>query len=147
MKYFLDLEETVIDSWQSGRLVNVNKLKTLNMSEVTIFSFAVWNAQDIAHFDKQLRSMIELAVNVKVVKCPTVQDMMEADTKFTGVHWHGDVTEFITLRGKFNAFVHWSNLMHPTDDCMLVDDIVPNVDIVNRDTGRKLAFLNVNSIT
>lgn len=147
MKFFLDLEETVIDCWQSGCLVNVNKLKNLNMPEVTIFSFAVWDEIDQKKFATDFKPMIELALNTKVVLCPTVQDMMLADTKLTGVRWNGDVTEFITLRGKFNAFVSWCNLFHPSADCMLVDDIVPNVDIVNRDSGRKISFLNVNSIT
>lgn len=149
-KIFLDLEETVIDSWQSGLLVNSHKVRDFladqQVSNVTIFSFAVWNDEDQKTFAKEHQRSLQKALDTHVAECPTVQDFMQADTRLTGVHWHGDVTEFITLRGKMGAFVNWCKLHHPNHNCVLVDDVVDNVDIVNRDTGTTIRFINVGSL-
>ena len=51
MNLYLDLEQTVIDSWDSGLLINSTTVKDwlerLAVKEVSVFSFAVWNEQEI----------------------------------------------------------------------------------------------------
>lgn len=150
-KIFLDLEETVIDSWQSGMLIRSSQvrdfLKEQNATNVTIFSFAVWDSNDQQVFDKQHRRALQKSLDTGIVLVPTVQDFMAADTKLTGVNWHGDVTEFICLRGKVGAFINWCKLHHPTTNCLLVDDIVPNMDIIDHDTNTTIKFINVNKLS
>ena len=149
-KLFLDLEETVVDSWQSQRLVNIGAVKSFlqnnSFDEVDVFSFAVWNNDDVAVFNRDLKPVLNRALNVNLKDCPSVPDVMKADTKLTGVQWHNDVTEFIQVRGKFTAFLNWCKLNHPNDNCVLLDDMVPNVTVVDRDTGTVIQFVNVNKI-
>jgi hypothetical protein len=150
-KIFLDLEETVIDSWDSGMLVNSAQVRDFldhfSAKTARVFSFAVWDRADQDTFDRLHRRPLEKALDVHFDLCPTVQDFMQTDTALTGVHWHGDVTEFITLRGKVGAFTNWCRFHHPDSDCLLVDDIVPNMDIMNHDTHSVIRFVNVSKLT
>lgn len=149
-KIFLDLEETVIDSWDSGLLVNSGQvrdfLKQQDVTNVTIFSFAVWDTNDQKTFDKQHRRILQRALDTGIVLVPTVQDFMHSDTELTGVEWHGDVTEFICLRGKVGAFINWCKLHHSNENCLLVDDVVPNMDVIDRDSGIIIRFVNVRTL-
>ena len=149
-KIFLDLEETVIDSWDSGLLVNSSQvrdfIKSQQASNVTIFSFAVWDANDQKTFDKQHRRVLQRALDTGIALVPTVQDFMLSDTKLTGVDWQGDVTEFICLRGKVGAFINWCKLHHSGENCLLVDDVVPNMDVIDRDSGVIIRLVNVNTL-
>jgi hypothetical protein len=56
---FLDLEDTVIESWHSPYYTNLQKvrkwLKDNAVTEVGIFSFAIHNDADKAVFDQQMR--------------------------------------------------------------------------------------------
>lgn len=148
-KVFLDLEETVINNWDEGLLVNTTRvrdfLKQQNASEFTVFSFAVWNDRDKADFDRVHRRTLERALDCRVAACPSVEDFMLADTAFTGVRF-SDLTDFISVRGKPGAFHNWCRLNHPTENCLLVDDVVPNLDLVNRDTGVTVRLVNVTEL-
>lgn len=50
MRVFIDLEETIIESWDNPILMDVSKLKnilsTLEISSVDVFSATVWNDAD-----------------------------------------------------------------------------------------------------
>jgi hypothetical protein len=147
---FLDLEETVIDSWDSGLLVNSAQVRDWlaqhEIKGVDIFSFAVWNQQDQLKFDREFAPILRKALDVGIRNCITVQSMMEKDSTLTGINWQGDITEFICLRGKVGAFTNWCRLHHAADVCVLIDDIVPNMDIINHDTGGVIKFINVRTL-
>jgi hypothetical protein len=149
-RVFLDLEETVIDSWDSGLLTNVSRiqsfLKEQDASSVTIFSFAVWNAGDQKTFEARLRAPLETALGCRIDSCPSVADFMAVDASVTGVHWGNDLCEFVSMRGKFGSFMSWCRQHHPTENCVLVDDVVQNIDVVNRDTSTVIRFLNVGAL-
>lgn len=150
MNVFLDLEETVIDSWDSGLLCNSSQVREWlaqhNVKQVDIFSFAVWNEQDQDKFWREMARPLNKALDVGMGNCITVQDMMQQDRALTGIDWAGDVTEFICLRGKVGAFTNWCRLLHAGNDCVLIDDIVPNMDIINHDTGGSIKFINVRAL-
>lgn len=142
---FLDLEETVINNWDDGFLVNSTKLRNFlkcqRVSEVGIFSFAVWNKDDFDRFDRVHRRVIERALDCAVKSCPTVDEMMSADKEMTRVHFD-NLSEFMGIRGKVGAFTNWCR-RHNLQKTMLVDDTVPNIDIIDRDTMSVIRFVNV----
>lgn len=150
MNVFLDLEETIIHSWSDPRLMNAQKIRDFlhknDANQVTIFSFAVWDDKDQDRFADDILPMIETALDVKVVLCPTVQDMMLADTKLTGVHWHGDVSEFIPIRGKHGAFHNWCMLNCVGKSSVLIDDVVKNTFFIDHDSNTVVTTLNVNKL-
>jgi hypothetical protein len=146
---FLDLEDTVLDDWESGLLVNTEKVKTflhsLSVTEFTVFSFAVWDESDVEVFNQRHKSLLETSLQVKVKSCPTLKDFMSADVKHTGVRFV-QLHEFISVRGKVDAFRTWCDVHYPDQNCVLVDDTVPNLDLLNRDSGRVLRYVNVHTL-
>mgnify|MGYP003344826664 FL=1 len=55
------------------------------------------------------------------------------------------LTDFVSIRGKVGAFTNWARF-HGLAHALLVDDVVPNVDILDRDTGDVIRFVNVDSL-
>ena len=145
---FLDLEQTVITSWDEGLLLNATKVREFlaeqNVTNFTVFSFAVWDDKDKVNFERLHRRGLERALDCKVAACPSVEDFMQADTELTGVHFDS-LTDFISIRGKVGAFTNWVRFKG-LGNSVLVDDVVPNIDIVNRDSGAVTRFVNVDSL-
>ena len=148
LQVFLDLEETVINNWNEGLLCNATRVREFLAAQeaksFTVFSFAVWDQQDQDDFDRLHRRGLERALDCKVAACPSVDDFMRVDTELTGVHFDS-LTDFISIRGKVGAFTNWCRF-HGLTRAVLVDDVVPNVDIVNRDNGDLIRFINVDSL-
>jgi len=144
-KIFLDLEETVITSWAEGLLCNSSRVRDFlaenDAKSFTVFSFAVWNDKDKQDFEKLHRRGLERALDCRVAACPSVEDFMRADTALTGVHFDS-LTDFISIRGKVGSFTNWVRF-NGISHAILVDDVVPNVDIVTRDSGDVIRFINV----
>lgn len=72
MLVFLDLEETLVDDWNSQLLLTANVrvvrsfLSTLPPStKVGLMSWAVWDERDKALFNKDLRPFLEAELNVQ----------------------------------------------------------------------------------
>ena len=142
---FLDLEQTVLNNWDEGLLINATRVREFlaaqGATQFTVFSFAVWNEKDQQDFERLHRSGLERALDCTVDACPSVEDFMAADTQLTGLHFDS-LTDFISIRGKVGAFTNWvrfQGICH----AVLLDDVVPNVDIVSRDTGDVIRFVNV----
>lgn len=70
MRVFLDLEETVMDDWNSGlflprKLDAVRKFLTdNNVTTVGLMSWAVWDERDKARFNAEFREDLERNLNV-----------------------------------------------------------------------------------
>jgi hypothetical protein len=150
MKVFLDLEDTVIDNWHSGTPVNIPEvkffLKLSDVSEVSLFSFAVWDEGDRFDFQKRLQPMLERELDVRFTQLLTCHDMMRSDKFFTQIHFE-DLREFIAMRGKNDAFVNWCLANEQGEHSVLVDDIVPNRVMVDFDSKTKIETINVTNIT
>ena len=158
-KLFLDLEETVINNWDEALLVKTDKLKTLlwtnpdiDRHDVTIFSFAIYNQKDKDLFERTMKPMLERTFGIVVTAWPSVAEMAEADQRLTGVRWLDadtmgglDICEFITLRGKAQAFEHWVWLHgEPGGRYLLLDDVVPSRTIYDRRKDIQIDLINVD---
>lgn len=146
MLYFFDLEETLIESWTNRTLVNFRYIQSFikdhNVKDVHLFSFAVWNDEDKDYFNKRIKQELEDIYNIKFVSVPSVLDMIEVDTEYTGIRYDS-MTDFILIAGKVGAFKSWVYSKHPNQSAILLDDIVPNLDILNRDTNVLLRYIKV----
>ena len=146
---YIDLEQTIISNWDDGFLINTEKvrdfLKSHNAEGFHVFSFAVWNDADRFVFNTRFKSVLENALESKVLTCNTCEDFMRDDTEFTSLRFDS-LTDYISIRGKVGAFMNWTASNHAGTTNFLVDDVVPNAVWENQDTRTKCVFVNVNSL-
>ena len=149
---WLDLEQTIIASWDDVFLINVTTirdfLKSRNITEVGIFSFAIYNEADKEEFRKNVKPIIELALGVTVTTYPSVQDMIRVEKQFTGVRFDQpyEVTEYIHLRGKKDAFINYIQGICEFETAILIDDVVPDLTLSHRFKGWAIELWNVDSL-
>lgn len=130
VKLFLDLEDTVITTWEEGLLVHTREvrdwIKGLGVTEARIFSFAIWNAKDSNVFvDNGMKHMLEDALEVQLLEWLSVEEMMELSKAHTGLRWV-DRMDFMQLRGKHGAFFDVCKGRERDCKCILLDDAVPH---------------------
>ena len=150
--FFLDLEQTIIASWDDPVLINVDKisafLKQNRADEVRIFSFAIYDDKDKRKFDDTIKHDIQRALDLPVLTWPSVQDMMRADFEHTGVRFEPghEMTEFIQLRGKAQGFFNYVCHHYNFDRAVLIDDVVPDLSFTHRKKGWTVELFNVDSL-
>jgi|GEM_PF-3636301 len=145
-KVFLDLEETVITSFDEGLLCNLDLVKRFltkhNTSKVSIFSFAIWNSKDREEFHRGIRRNIERGLGVEVISVPTVEEIAASIKR--GNKTHFSIHDIISIWGKHRAFFDWCKF-EEVDDCILLDDVVPNLILHDIDKGQRLQTINIKA--
>lgn len=129
-KVFLDLEDTVIDAWESAMPINTREVRHWLLDhavlEARIFSFAIWHAKDVDTFVKSgMKAMLERELGVRLVEWLSVEEMAAMSTKHTGIFWE-DRRDFMQLRGKHGAFFDVCKGREQDCKCILLDDAVPH---------------------
>lgn len=148
---FVDLEGTVIEDWDSGRLMidHIQAIQHLltsrQVAEIHIFSFAIHNSTDQERFALEIQPHLESRLGVRIVGVPTIVEMMEVDRQWRQCRLD-DLTEFILIRGKQGAFESWAAMKHPGGSTTLIDDVVRNVDIMNLDTRTEISCRNIHGV-
>ena len=145
VKHFWDLEDTCMTTWGDGCLINVSKLQDWveknNVTEITIFSFAIWNDADVERFNHEFKSKLERAFNVKVVdvvKAETVHEVVchAMRAAFT-------LSEFLSLWGKKRSFMEYCAITLKDCTAVLLDDCVPNMTVHMHDLNLVVEYVNV----
>ena len=96
-KIFLDLEGTVIDTWDDRNLCNIERVKAFlgDTEEVHIFSAAIWDDKDKRTFAEEIKPALEQALDVSIMTWPSMEDVWRKTT------WKGtrfeEVQEMIAL--------------------------------------------------
>ena len=150
--FFLDLEQTIIRAWDQPDLINLDKIRkflTANKAdEVRIFSFAIWDDKDKNKFSTEMKPRIEEALDLPVQSWPSCQDMMRADFQHTGVRFEKghEISEFIQLRGKKDAFIHFVCNEYRFNRAVLIDDVVPDLTLSHRTQGWAIELWNVDNL-
>jgi len=145
VKVFWDLEETCLTSWEEGLLCNVSKLREWvadnHVTEVTVFSAAVYDERDKEVFNRDFKQMLESAFGVTVVDCLTYDDVRKVVCKEHRMQL--DLHEFISLWGKQRGFHDYC--MTTMTDCtaVLVDDCVGNMTTVFHDKNLTVELVRV----
>ena len=149
---WLDLEQTIIASWDDVFLINVGSIKEFlkdrGITEVGIFSFAIYNEADKEEFQKNVKPIIERALGVTVILWPSVRDMIRIDKQYTGDHFdsENEVHDYIQFRGKKDGFINYINATCNFDTAILIDDVVPDLTLSHRFDGWSIELWNVDSL-
>lgn len=139
---FLDLEDTVctpiLNGWQHSSLININIHKIRKViaefqpHHLHIFSFAIYDAQDVAQFDLHMRPQLEQALGLPVTsvgvlltdirqRCCESLSLAPSQVSFS------DMVEFWGKQLSFRLFVRSLFSDAPPHTCnqvMLIDDAV-----------------------
>lgn len=147
---FFDLEETLINEWGEFFIVNEKKvskfIKTLpNNTEFGLFSFAVYNQKDLDLFNKEHKDFIQNVFGFKFDDnlLFTVEDIISNIKKIKKT-LKFDFKDFFDFFDKESSFSLMSKL-NEFKNChlILVDDLVNNIELFNKDLNVKVTFINV----
>lgn len=139
----LDLEDTIITSWGDGvnaGLLNVGKIgryiKIFQPDEIKVFSYAVWDDNDVGEFERVFKSRIERALDCKIVMDDffTVKRLEEEAKRRMGYIFESR-HEAMIFFGKDYGFQWWVSKIIGEGHHTLIDDVVESKRITfkNRD--------------
>lgn len=128
----------VLNGWFNVQFMNIDKVRTVikefQPDVVHIFSFAIWDQQQLNGFNTLLRERLEKALGVKFSVVPTVDDdILPKCCKVVGIQ--RDTVSFLEMSdfwGKHEAFRLFMRSTFATmqpdiaADVMLLDDSVIN---------------------
>ena len=147
---WLDLEETIINNWNDGLFTYHTHqlkqwLKKQDVTSVNIFSFAIYDVKDKAHFlSSGMKTSIEQALGVIIDEVPSVADIQAQVYKYESVKYDS-LYEFIQLNGKQWGFIKFCQLS-PDQHNILIDDAVLTCTFINDKTQQKTQLINVFDI-
>jgi hypothetical protein len=147
---FLDLEQTVIDTWDSQCLINIERVSgvlkdhfAIGKTVMHIFSFAIWNDEDERNFrsDLEVRLMEALGLHTRFIVHSV--DQIGSDLfRSTKVCWERN--ELITCLGKQGAFTDFCRAKFDRNvHCILLDDMVINSVTVDTDFSRIIQTVRI----
>jgi hypothetical protein len=150
MKVFLDLEQTVINSWHDHTLINGRKikfaLKHLGVSSVSIFSFAIDDDKDMQKFNDELKGIIEQYLDV------TIDDVVTSEDVFKMYHQKGvkfdHLYEMKQMFGKSKSFIDWCTSRNENmgQHFILIDDACGSIFFCQKNLDITVEILDVNRL-
>lgn len=148
LKVFLDLEDTIISNWFSPELKNFHAVKTFlkehQITNVWIFSFAIWDARDADIFDRKMKSWLEREYEIEIDGVVTVDEMEKTILWKQGMEF--TTSEFLSVWGKQRAFHDYITLTQPEGEFLLIDDMVQSSTTTILKSKQTIDFLNVLEI-
>lgn len=146
---FLDLENTVIDTWYDQNIVS-DKVKIKEwierhfFDEVVVFSFAIWNDDDKIefkiHIKNRLESVFEIKFNEEVFSIEDIQRFTQNQMKC--LVDRDDIFAF----GKHQGFINTVMQRFKGNICVLLDDMVSNTRFTDFDSNTVMVTKNVKTI-
>jgi hypothetical protein len=149
-KVFLDLEETIINSWNDKLFLHhVDKIRKWldknEIKEIHIWSFAIWDESDKQHFvTSRLMEDIETALGRPIISYYSVEEMQTKVEYYEGMIYDCR-TEFMQINGKRWSFIKYCLGSHKDCECILIDDAVPNQTLIDHDKNLTIQLINVLS--
>jgi hypothetical protein len=140
MKVFIDLESTVIDTWDSMNLygAGIRQIKNFldfsvdEIDELFIFSYAVYDIDDQIFFKKHIKPLLEEVFKVKVNMPLTIKEYMVIANGCLGLKMsQEDFFDFMKKDIFFPIFIQWYAKDKPWDKYVLFDDMVINMKVSN----------------
>lgn len=147
---FLDLEGTIIDTWDNHEMGNIQKvrqwLKNENVKAAGIFSFAVDNEKDKADFKNAfVFKALEEALGVMFTRIVTVEEVRHAIMMKNRVKLE-DLWEVKQLWGKERGFIDFC-FQHFNDcECVLLDDLVNDMTVTFTRKNLTVRTVNVDDL-
>lgn len=161
---FLDLEDTVItpvvDGWFNTHLINTHKVRSFieefKPDAVHLFSFAIWNQEELKRFNLGTRERLEHSLRIKLSGIPTVDDeIIPVCCKVAGIDpgsiTFSDMSDFWGKQGAFRLNMQHmfkSTHTHPDTqiEVVLLDDAVFNEEFYWPDLRVRGRVLNIDQL-
>lgn len=145
---FFDLEETLIDEWNSFSLINIPKIQKLlktfpSKTTFGLFSYAVHNQRDMDKFLSE-KEFIENNFGFLFDKdfLYTVEELNGIFSKLSKTK--STISDFFDFYKKENAFLLFSKLeIFHNSHIILVDDMVRDCEMFFPKTNTKVTLINV----
>ena len=150
MILFLDLEGTVIDTFENMNLGNISEvrsfIKSHNPESIFIYSFAIWDKKDVSLVKNlvipRLEDVLNCTISKKVI---TVSNMRQVLAENEGLILDHDF-EFINILGKYYSFLRLAPLLFPNKDVTLIDDMVPDSTTHNKTLNIRLETIIIDTL-
>ena len=151
LSIWIDLEETLINNWddkyflQSTRAIRKWLSEVQGLTEINIWSFAIWDNTDIQHFEKSgLKKDIEEVLRFPIAQYPSVDEIQKMVYSYDKYKYNSR-NEFMQLNGKMWPFMKFA-LQYKNTRFVLIDDAVPNMTVNEEDNNASIQFINVTSL-
>ena len=139
---WLDLEETIIPSWNDylsyGETKNISVVKNWllarDIRQVNIFSAAIYTEKDKTIFVEKMKNDLEQLLKVHIHQYPSIEDLMVFSRTFDFFHYE-NVREYIQLNGKFISFLKYCMVNGKNQHNILIDDSVRDWQMIG-DNGK-----------
>jgi hypothetical protein len=140
MVVFIDLESTVIDTWDNGNLYHKGirqikeHLSDYDIKEVFVFSYAIYDDIDKKEFVNEFKPRLENVLNVKVNAPWSIEDFRKiAAHKLKCRMTQEDFFDFMKKDIMFPIFVEHIHKSFDDVDYVLFDDMVENTMTMMKD--------------
>jgi hypothetical protein len=118
---YLDLEDTVIESWYERRLIYPRGLskaaRAIGASHLGIFSYAIAHPHEVEDYQRNIDPLIASLCGQGASRVVSLEEMMETALKMRGVRFQD-----------------------------MIDDVVEDMSVVQREQGNEIAFVNVRHL-
>lgn len=149
---FLDLEETLIDDWFNGLLLpeKCRKIRqfiqAISYSEIGIFSYAIYNDEDLKKFQGTLKGPLETILEKKITQeVLTIEKIMNIVCKNCNIHSAKfTITDFFYFFNKQGGFLEFAKTFKDTN-LWLIDDAVDNIKVNFQDINVNVNIINIDS--
>jgi hypothetical protein len=127
---FLDLEKTIIYSWYDPVIINEDRItriiRSIKPDKIGIYSFAIYNNDDLELFYKTIQPEIETTFHIKIESdlTYTVEEMVETILQRNDT----DIRKFIQEYGKQKSFSEFIKRKYKEGHFVLLDDLVDNTE-------------------
>jgi hypothetical protein len=143
---FLDLEGTIIDTWNSPSIINHQLKKLLENKTWHIFSFALLDEKDQNFFNNTLKNEIEKTFNCQVVADILINEITIAVALLQHIFLR-DIAEVIDYRntlGKSIMLLKYIKLIGLQDHKItFIDDMIENEIIHQLDKNNTITMIKV----
>lgn len=147
--FYLDLEDTIIKSWDNPTIINYSKIRNYLsnniVKEIGIYSFAIHNEKDLKDFNLDLKEQIEELLQVKIVKVLTVPEIMKVVKIYENLKYDS-MYDFIQMNGKYFSFLKFCQVQHSREISTLIDDAVPNSITSFSSPNCVIQTVNINNL-
>lgn len=145
-KIFLDLEGTVIDTWDNMNLShsNITKIRQdicSNEFELNIFSFAIYNDEDVDKFKFRLKDILEEQFNHYINIVPSVEKIMRDIQKERKCQL--EFGDMFSIFKKDLAFQLYCKHNFKDCTCILFDDMVESASISYFDKNLNVQLIKI----
>lgn len=145
---WIDLEDTVINSWHDMQLIPqkvsaIRKwLASNKIREIGIWSFAILDDKDKHDFDTMIKDELMATLEVLITDWPSIPEMRKLVHSFEHIEHESDC-EFTSLNGKLFSFMKFA-MLHKDAHFVLIDDAVPSLEMFDKDKNLKISFMNID---